>query len=339
MIHWILSWLILWLSVANASENVNLLEFTPSSPSDKVSIITKEKPKNAYKTYFGVYPVGLYDFDLSHRNFKISFYAWWRTENKNYRPEKSVEITNASDYHSKFGTFGKNGNEYFTYIRYYATILHDWDIKHFPFDRQFLDVRMEDFADIDYVVFEPDEKESHIHKELTLQGWDIIGLRLKKSTTQYETNFGDSSTPHGEFSRLTFVIEIKRQGWRPFFNYFIGFFIAFFLCNMIYLVHPKDLSARASLSLGAIVTSVGNKYVLDQILPNTSQFTLADAIQITTFVMITIAILSFILMDILAREKGWDMDRLKRINRVVGAVSMIVYVSMVGYNTYQAIIS
>lgn len=334
--RWFFLWCVLLVAQALGAEKVNLLEARSNSSGERSLL---ERPKKAYKTYFGVYPVSFFDFDLSRRSFKTSFYAWWRTANKDYKPDKSVEITNATDYYSKFGAIGKNGDEYFTYVHYYATIRQNWNIKHFPFDRQFLEVRMEDFADINYVAFEPDLEYSHLHSELWQEGWDIIGLNLKKSTTEYQTNFGDISTPRGEYSRLTFVYEIKRQGWRPFFNYFIGFFIAFFLCNMIYLVNPRDLTARANLSLGAIVTSVGNKYILDQVLPITSQVTLADAIQITTFIMISTAILSFILMDRFARDRGWTVERLKYINRIIGVVSLFVYISVVGVNTYQAIIS
>jgi hypothetical protein len=298
-----------------------------------------EKPSVPHIITFGVYPTMLYNFDLSRRTYKIGFYAWWRTQNKDYKPHKSVEITNAVEYYSKFGNMGKNQDEYFSYVHYYATILHNWDIKHFPFDRQFLEVQLEDFADISYVVFQPDSQESRIHHELILPDWNIIEMHLKHSVTTYSSNFGDVSTPKGEYSRLTFVIEMKRKGWRAFFSYYIGFFVAFFLCNIIYLVNPYDLGARASLSLAAIVTSVGNKYILDQILPITSDITLADVIQITTFVMITIAILTFIMMDRLAKEKGWAIHQLKKINGIIGAVSLVFYISVVGIYTYKAVLS
>jgi hypothetical protein len=319
-------------SATNSAKTIAATAVVPEATN-----ILINKAKTSTPVLMGVYPVKLYDFDLPRRTFKVSFYTWWRTLDKDYQPHKSVEITNATDYLTKFGAQGKNNDEYFTYVRYYATIQYDWNVKDFPFDHQFLEVHLEDFADIQYIIFKPDGEHSHIHPELTLEGWNILGMQLKQSTTTYDTNFGDVSTPKGQYSRLTFVLEIKRQGWRAYFNYFIGFFIAFFLCNMIYLVDPQNLNARASLSLGAIVTSVGNKYVLDQFLPFTTQFTLSDTIQITTFIMITIAVFSFIILDILAkRDKVYFVYW---VNRGLGLLSLAIYLMVVGTHTYYAVIS
>lgn len=293
------------------------------------------KASKADRCLMGVYPVHLYDFDLAKNTFKVSFYAWWRTSNKSYAPEKSVEIVNATEYYSKFGTRGQNGDEFFTYVHYYATILHPWNMRYFPFDRQFLEVRLEDFADINAVVLTPDRDQSFIHPELRLDGWDVIGMQLKDSVTRYLTNFGDKSTEKGLYSRITFQIEIKRQGWRTYFNNFIGFFVAMFLSLMIYFVHPNDLSSRANLSLGGIVTSVGNKYVIDQRLPITAEFTLADTIQIATFLMISVTILNFIVLK--RFEERLTIQQISKLNYAIGILAALIYVVWVGAHTYIAV--
>jgi hypothetical protein len=298
---------------------------------------TQSKPSQPYKYIFGVYPVGLWDFDFAKKTFKISFYAWWRTQDPAYHPEKSVEITNATEYSSKFGKSGKNKDEYFTYIHYYATIQKSWDFKFFPFDHQFLEVRLEDFADINSVEFEPDYDKSHLHNELILPGWEVRDLILKKSVTHYATNFGDISTKDGYYSRLSFLIEIKRQGWQPLFNYFIGFFIAFCLCAMIFFVEITNLNARASLSLGGIFTAVGNKYILDQVIPLTNSFSLADAFQIATFSIILLSVFSIIFINWKLTHKGqvfaWWY------NNLFCTVLILSYTSFVGTWIFRAILS
>ena len=293
------------------------------------------KPPEPYTCLFGVYPVSLYDFDFSQRSFKINFYAWWRTHNKDYHPDKSVEIVNAKEYYSKFGKVGKNGNEYFTYVHYYTTIPYNWDVRYFPFDRQFLPVKLEDFSDIQYVIFKPDYKQSHLHSELSLLGWNLVGMKLKDSITHYKTNFGDASTEKGSYSRLTFIIEIKRIGWRTYFNYFIGFFVAFFLSLLIYFIHPRNFSDRSSLALGAIFSAVGNKYIVDQHLPITSSITLADVIQITTFMMISISVLNFVVLQNL--EDICKFKNILKANYTLAALMTLLYISIVGYYTYIAV--
>ena len=111
---------------------------------------------------FGVYPVSIYDLDPANSSFNISFYAWWRTKDKNYKPESEIEIVNAQDYTYKFGSTGKVGDEYYTYVHYYAKIYHPWISKNFPFGRQFLTVKLEDFKDIKLVEFEPDRDHRYL---------------------------------------------------------------------------------------------------------------------------------------------------------------------------------
>ncbi|ARN84266.1 hypothetical protein [Candidatus Nucleicultrix amoebiphila] len=300
-------------------------------------IIIKPKPPTPTHVLMGVYPVSISEINLAHKTVKVSFYAWWRSTDSTYHPEKSVEITNALDYNLKVGGTGKNGDEYFTYVHYYATIQKDWDVRYFPFDHQKLEVRLEDFYDENYVVFDPDFKNSHLHNELSLPGWKIKGMELKKSTTFYNTNFGDSSLNNANYSRLSFVIDLKRVGWRSYFNYYVGFFVAFFLCCMIFFVDPGNINARASLSLGSIFTAVGNKYVIDQLLPFTADFTLSDAIQAATFCVITLAVLSFILLHELVQEFG--RKKVIWINRILSMLCMFGYIIYVGLWTLLAILS
>lgn len=285
----------------------------------------------------GVYPVKLYEFDMAKNTFRLSFYAWCRTSDKDYRIDKRIEITNATTYEAKPGQLGKNGAEYFGDSHFFATILHHWNIRYFPFDRQLLEVRLEDVSDVNTVIFEPDHEHSHLHKEIVLEGWHLLGMKLKPSTTTYATNFGDTSTKEALFSRVTMQVEIKREGWRTYFNNFIGFFVAAFLALIIYVIDPRDLNSRGNLSLGAIFTSVGNKYVIDQRLPVTSYFTMADSIQIATFLLISITILNFIILKRL--EDQMPAAAVQRINYWVGIGAGLIYILWIGIHTLVAVLS
>lgn len=254
---------------------------------------------------------------------------------KNYNPNKTVEITNAVNYYSKFGTYGKNGDEYFTYVHYYATIHHGWSVKNFPFDRQVLSVRLEDFADTKQIVFQPDILQSSIHPESLLEGWDIIGMTIKESTTHYHTNFGDISTLKGLYSRITFMIEIKRQGWRPYMNYFIGFFVAAFLCMMLCFLSREKLTDRSGLMLGAIFAFIGNKYILDQMMAFSTEYSLGDMIQAATFTMIIATILHWVFWEIIVK----DSTKFRKVDYAFGIISGIIYTITVCFFTYRAVVA
>ena len=282
---------------------------------------------------FGVYPVSLYNFDLANNSYNISFYAWWRTSDKNYDPTKSIEIVNANEYSHKFGAFTDLGNgQYNTYVHYYAKIHQQWNTKYFPFSRQFLEVRLEDFADINSVRFQPDLAQSRLHSELSLPGWKIVSMRLKKTTTDYATNFGNNSTPRGLYDRLTMIIEIKHIGMRIYLSYFIGYFMAALLAHLLFLMNSYPFPARATIFTSGIFAFIGNKYIIDQRLPLTTVFTLSDAIQSATFIVLFLAIFTSLFAEMT------EDNKVKRriISWSIGGVSLFSYVTCY---TYRAIIS
>ena len=135
---------------------------------------------------------------------------------------------------------------------------------------------------------------------------------------------------------LAFVIEIKHHGMRSFFSYYIGFFMAGLLAHIIYLMTKFPYPARATIFIGAVFSFVGNKYILDQRLPITSQNTLADAIQASTFVVIFLSILVSIISESVF---GSNEDGKRKVSYVFGSVSMVCYMLYIIYNTYLAVVS
>lgn len=285
---------------------------------------------------FGVYPVAIYNLDPLDNSYSISFYAWWRTTDGNYHPESGIEIVNAREYSYKFGGHGLNKDgKYYTFVHYYAKINHPWDIKYFPFGRHHLQVRMEGFNDIYSVRFTPDLADSRIHSEIKIPGWDIIGMTLKKSVITYDTNFGDADAPKGLYDRLTMDIELKRQGFRVYISYFVGFFMAGVLAHILYLMTSIPYPARATIFVGGIFSFVGNKYVIDQRLPLTSDFTLADGIQAATFMVLFVAILVSILLELLK----FPEQKHRKVSIIIGSISGVCYISYIAEFTIRAILS
>lgn len=280
---------------------------------------------------FGVYPVSIYDVDPANGTFSISFYAWWQTKNKNYNPNKNIEILNARDYNSKYGGVSKTNDEYTTYIHYYAKIHQPWDSKNFPFGRQFLTVKMEPSLNIDKLIFKPDYERSKLHSEFTIPGWKIIGMSLMPTVAHYGANFGNGDT----FSRLSFIIEVEREGWRLYISYFIGFFMAGILVHILYMMNTVPFPARATVFIGGIIAFIGNKYTIDQKLPPNSSYGLADAIQIATFFAIIISIITSIYVE-LAYE---DIKKRTKVSLVIGTTSLVCYVLYIVIYTWKAIVA
>ncbi len=295
-----------------------------------------EKPNQPNVVLFGIYLNSLYDLNLADGTFSTDFYAWWRSRDKNFDPLKTMEIVNALDYKIRAESKQKTGDEYLIFAHYYATIQKQWNLTQFPFEHQRLEIRLEDFVDIHALVFEPDYAQSSIHHETSVSGWDILGFKLEKSVTLYNTNFGDATVPKGLYSRLSVIIDLKHEGWNLYFNYFLGFFISAFISALVFIIRPTRNDARIGLLLSAIFTYTGSKYVLKDIMAHTTGYTLPGLIAASTFIMVFSATLFFVVSEFMVKAPEKDAPKLPI---VIGCSLFILYVATVGIGTYYAIVS
>lgn len=291
------------------------------------------------KPVFGVYPIAIYDLNLPGRSFKIDFYAWWLTKDLNYHPDKMVEITNSFEYITKNNIQTKYKDGYLSVCRYSGTIKKDWDIKYFPFDRQVLKVHLEDgFWNETFVSWIPDFKSSNMHDELTLEGWKINSFKIETSSVLYNTNFGAIDEHPSRFARLTLEFDIKRHGMSLFFTLFIGSFCAFLFNASRLLAEPGNISLRSTLCFGSILLATGEKYLVDGYLPQTTYFTLADAIQIGTFSLIIFSTFIDLYTAMMIRKTHHAL-KIGAINTRLSIASIVFYCLFIGYHTIRAVLS
>jgi hypothetical protein len=302
---------------------------------DQIRIIYPHKEV----VHIGVYVTDLRNFDYSKNSFDTIFYAWWNSENKNYRPDKIVEIINSYSYIGKDNFQTSYGKKiYTTSVRYYATVRYDWNMKYFPFDRQILEVYLEDgLSDINSIKFIPNIKNSQISKELDIGGWELQNFSLEESPHTYETNFGNDQVEQAIFSRVTLRFDLKRLGSRDFINYFIGFFMAVFLMGLAYFIDPTNTNQKFSLALSAIFAAMTNKYILDRLLPISSYFTLSDSIQLSSFLFIIIGSTVFTVESILVHQN--KISLCQRINYTCYILSSISYLAFIAIAVYTAVSS
>lgn len=291
------------------------------------------------KVLFGVYPISLFDFNLADHSYKVDFYGWWISDKQDYRPDQAVEITNSINYTTKnnIQTISKNG--YLSVCRYQATMHKDWNILNFPFDRQILEVHLEDsFWNENFVTWLPDMKNSKLHSELTLEGWTIKDFYINNSSVLYDTNFGEIEEQPSRFSRLTLVFDIKRNGERLFFTFFIGFICAFFIVAVRNFIEIKNISLRNGLNLCAIFLATGNKSLIDSYLPRTDYLSLADAIEVATFLIIIFTTILDLVTSYLIRKKTFvKTTHISIVGTTLDVLGILTYIGFVGYYIFRAI--
>ena len=265
-------------------------------------------PAEPTKVKVGIFVTQLYDLDMSKRSFSINFWTWYLHPDKAYKPLDNVEVVNAKTATIRFPSVtpkdevaweGEKKQIFWDQGKYSVTAFQDWDVTNFPFDRQILHIQMEDGQnDASQTVFLADAENSKIDDTVVVPGWTIESFKIKARDSVYKTTYGDPTLQGSStYSRVTAAITVRREGLRLLGSMFIGFFVAFCLTCLTYFLDTDFMAgARVGMCGGAIFASVGNKYVVDNYLPPVSTFTLADAIEASTFTVIIFAILTVVVV-------------------------------------------
>jgi hypothetical protein len=143
----------------------------------------------------------------------------------------------------------------------------------------------------------------------------------------YHTAFGDESyaKPYSSYSAFRVKVGIKRDApWTLFWKVFIGMYIAFFIAYVCFFVHVESVEARFGLNVGALFAVVGNKYIIDSELPDSTAPTLVDMLHGITLMFIFMVIASTIYSLKLIKEK--KIEQANRFDKITSRVVLFAYV-------------
>lgn len=294
----------------------------------------------------GLYVTNLYDIDFAKNQYTVQFWTWFHHDMAEYSPNQTTEIMNAKQ-------FKRNtpNEEVVEGIRWdtaliKATINQQWQVKDFPFDIQTFSIVFEDInLTAEDLQFVPDVAASKMDPNAVPDGWEVVGFDIQTSTNSYETAFGDpsaSSDTKQNFSRAVVDIHLKRQGWRLFSTTFIGFFVATMLLLIVFVITSSRRAVaaipqqpRITLCVGALFSAVGSIYGLSAKLPYTTEFTLADSLQISTFAGVAFATIGSVASDVMMKN-GKEVTA-ATINRLMFLLFILLSFGLNGFMIIQAI--
>jgi hypothetical protein len=240
----------------------------------------------------GAYISDLYDINLSENSFSTQFWVWFNYRDSSLHPLETLELPNAKSVDYSLGFTEPKDGVIWASQKVTAVVRNDWDVRRFPFDVQHMQIELEEsIKDVSSLVYVADRANTKLDPRLKISSWEIRGFDLTVANKNYETNFGDPTLSTGsEFSRATLSITIKRKSPGLFFSLFTGLYVAFFISTLAFFIDPIDLDPRFGLSVGALFAAVGNKYIVDSILPQSTEFTLVDKVHILTYIFILLCI-------------------------------------------------
>ena len=242
----------------------------------------------------GAYIISVHDINFHNKEYTVRFWLWLLYDNLEFDFPTQIDIPNAKQIDKPEVIMDMVDGKAWQLMKMKCVMKHNWRVGEFPFDKQQLVVHIENsIYDQNRLVFVPDEMGSTFDRELTLDGWRISNFEVNTNTHEYTTTFGDPTTDmlHSEYASFNIKLDIERDAWGLFMKIFIGMYIAFMISILSFTTKPSELEPRFGLPVGGLFAAVGNKYIIDSLLPESSSFTLVDSLHAITFMAIFLTLL------------------------------------------------
>lgn len=276
----------------------------------------------------GLFVENLYDLNFTEQSFKSDYWIWFNYKNDSISLPGNIEIIKNKNIFNEFEIKGKLKELTWSERKIKAELVKNWNITNYPFDRQTLVIETEIIdKDTNALCVLLDTTKCGIDKNLMISDWKIEKIRFRKKVNQYETDFGDPTQTINTFYSVIIEADIKRDVVSLFFKLFIGVFIAAAIALSSLFIKPKHSDPRYGLPVGSLFAAVGNKYIVDSIIPQTSSITLVDKIHFLTFFLIMMVIVTSIIS-----QKYYESHKKLtswRVDRVAFAVLSCFYILVI----------
>lgn len=285
----------------------------------------------------GVYITSIHDINFKDKEYTVDLWLWLKYNNKDFDFVKNLEVPQAKTVEKSFSTIDSANGKIYLLMKLQCVMKETWAINNFPFDKQRLRFSIENSQfDSDAMVFVADTLGQHFDPRFTLRGWNIDSLNINTGIKKYETAFGDESVakPHTEYSNYKVRMVISRDAMGLFWKVFLGMYVAFLIAYMCFYIHVDSIDSRFGLSVGALFAVIGNKYIIDSTLPESTTFTLVDMLHGLTllFILTVIISTSYTLMLI----KRNQIEKATKIDFICAQVLLGSYVLLNAYFIWSA---
>lgn len=275
----------------------------------------------------GAYVISIHDINFHDKEYTARFWLWFLYNNPLFDFALQLDVPNAKTIDEPDVIKDNLAGKTWVIMKMKCTMKEHWNVEDFPFDHQHLKIQIENtLFDNTSLVFVADTIGSRFDAEEAIDGWQVTNFNVSIGENGYQTGFGDvrDGKRSSTFSQFKIEMDIERNAWGLFMKIFSGMYIAFLIGATSFTISPSDVEPRFGLPVGGLFATVGNKYIIDSVLPESSSFTLVDTLHTITF----LAIFGMIVVSALSlrmHERGKEALGLK-INRIYARVVMAGYV-------------
>ena len=285
----------------------------------------------------GIYITSIHDIDFKQKEYAITFWLWLKYKNKDFDFMQNLEVPQAKTVTRSFASIDSSNNQVYLLMKMQCLMKDSWRIRNFPFDKQKLRLSIENSQyDSKSLVFVTDTVGKNYDPRFTLSGWTINSCNISVGVKAYETTFGDPTltVPHSEYSAFKVAVNISRAAGGLFWKMFLGMYIAFLIAYICFYIHPDGIDSRFGLSVGALFAVIGNKYIIDSSLPESTSFTLVDTLHGLTLFFIFAIIAATVYSLKLVKEN--KQIQAKKFDMIAAQVALLLYLLLNIYFIAQA---
>jgi hypothetical protein len=277
----------------------------------------------------GIYITSIHDIDFKQKEYALNLWLWLKYKNKDFNFLQNLEVPQAKTVEKSFSTIDSSGDQVYVQMKLQCVMKDSWRIANFPFDRQTLRFSIENSQfDSRSLIFVADTVGQHFDPRFALRGWSIDSCIVSTGIKAYETGFGDESLvkPHTEYSTFRTRLSIKREAGGLFWKMFLGMYIAFLIAYVCFYIHADGMDSRFGLSVGSLFAVIGNKYIIDSSLPESTSFTLVDTLHGLTlfFIFATVTATAYSLLMV----KKNKIEKAKKFDMLSAQVLLLIYVAL-----------
>lgn len=205
--------------------------------------------------------------------------------------------------------------------KFSAELEAHYDLKKFPFDRQKLEIEIESFAWHDEVLlFQMNEEKIGFSNDFEIAEWHIEKVESKIESVK-------GIQDRASFSEFLMEIVVVRQYEYYLWKIITPLIFLVIVSWSVFLMIGEKLADRLRFSMIGILTIVSFQFIISDILPRVSYFTLMDSfLSISFFIMLLTMLESVYVNNLDLVEESAQAKKLDMVSRI--AFPVLYFVSL-----------
>ena len=286
--------------------------------------------QTAQQIEVGAYVDDISNIDITTGNATFDLYLWI-VSSEPFDASNGFEIINGDGSARVVESKTREDGKAYQLLRVSATTKQRYDLKHYPFDNQRLELKFDFDPSVEdtNIRVVADDTHSELAKDIILPGWQVDGFFVGAKRANYLTSWGDIIQDASQMSypQFTVRVQIERETAVYLVRYFSVIIFAGLLAMLGLFLKPSE-TTRISLGIGAYISLSASNLVIANKLPITDSLNFSDHIILVTGAVILATVLySMTTYHLYSRTpaRAETVDRIARIGfPLVWLVSLVI---------------